>query len=470
MLFNSVTFAIFLPIVFAIYWMLQRNVRWQNLFVVGASYVFYGWWDWRFLTLIAFTSALSYVAGRRIQGGNQAKTWLTLAIVVNIAILALFKYYNFFVQSFADIFLGGNADKMLLNLILPVGISFYTFQAIGYVIDVYRKRLPATDDVVAFFAFVSFFPQLVAGPIERATHLLPQFAQRRKFNYHLAADGMRQMLWGLFIKTVVADRCGWYVDTVFEQYGIYSGGTLIVAALLFSVQIYGDFAGYSNIAIGCAKLFGIELMQNFKTPYFSRDIAEFWRRWHISLTSWFRDYLYYPLGGSRGSTAKTLRNTFIIFLVSGLWHGANWTFIAWGLYNAVLFAPLIVTHNNHRFQTVVASQKVLPTAKELLQMVLTFALCTVGWIIFRSSSMVSAYYYIGRMVHLRSGVTLGLPWITIAAVAIMFIAEWTNREKPHALHGILPHAAWLRPIVYLGLAACIALLSTQSQNFIYFQF
>ena len=317
MLFNSIEFAIFLPIVFLLYWFaFKKNLKLQNLFIVVVSYIFYGWWDWRFLLLIAFTSFCSWGSGLLIEKYREtpkkAKTINVLNIVLNLLILGVFKYYDFFVTSFANLFLDGKTDGLLLKIILPVGISFYTFQALSYSIDVYRGKLKATHDIVQFFAFVSFFPQLVAGPIERATNLLPQFEKPRKFDYNEAVDGMRQILWGLFKKIVVADNCAVYVDQVFNTYQAQTGSTLLLAAILFTFQIYGDFSGYSDIAIGTAKLFGIRLMRNFNVPYFSRDIAEFWRRWHISLTTWFRDYVYIPLGGSRCSKAKVIRNTFVI--------------------------------------------------------------------------------------------------------------------------------------------------------------
>ena len=342
MLFNSLGFALFLPVVFLIYWLLRRWHRWQNLFVLVASYYFYGCWDWRFLMLIAFTSAASYLSGLWIGAAEEGKRkWIMWGNVgINLLILGLFKYYDFFAQSFADLFLGGQADGLLLGLVLPVGISFYTFQALSYSIDVYRGAVRPTRDVVAFFAYVAFFPQLVAGPIERASSLLPQFQTSRHFDYALGVDGLRQMLWGFFKKMVVADSCALYVDHAFADMQGANGATLAVGAVLFSIQIYGDFSGYSDIAIGCAKLFGIRLRRNFDVPYFSRDIAEFWRRWHMSLTSWFRDYVYIPLGGSRVGRWRVVINTFVIFLVSGLWHGANWTFVAWGAFHALLFLPL----------------------------------------------------------------------------------------------------------------------------------
>lgn len=468
MLFNSAEFLIFLPIVFAVYWLLNKQRRLQNLWVVAASYLFYGWWDWRFLILIAFTSGLSWLSGIRIN--SRPKLWLWLSVVVNLAILGIFKYYDFFATEFASL-LGIQGDKLLLKLVLPVGISFYTFQALSYTIDVYKRKIEPTRDVVAYFAYVSFFPQLVAGPIERATNLLPQFLNNRRFDYSQSVDGMRQMLWGFFMKMAVADRCGWYVDQVWADYTHCSSGQLVMAAILFAVQIYGDFAGYSNIAIGCAKLFGINLRQNFRTPYFSRDIAEFWRRWHISLTTWFRDYLYIPLGGSRVSRAKVVRNTFIIFLVSGLWHGANWTFIAWGAYHALLFLPLILTHNNRKHTDTVAEGRILPTLRELVQMLTTFALCVVGWIIFRAGSIADAWLYISQIFGHGTGIgSLETPWLTIAFIAVMTIAEWIGRNHEHGLDLSGVTHTWLRVVIYYALTIVILLFSTQSENFIYFQF
>ncbi|MBR6291841.1 MAG: MBOAT family protein [Bacteroidales bacterium] len=468
MLFNSAEFLIFLPIVFAVYWLLNKQRRLQNLWVVAASYLFYGWWDWRFLILIAFTSGLSWLSGIRIN--RRPKLWLWLSVVINLAILGIFKYYDFFATELASM-LGIQGDKLLLKLVLPVGISFYTFQALSYTIDVYKRKIEPTRDVVAYFAYVSFFPQLVAGPIERATNLLPQFLNNRRFDYSQSVDGMRQMLWGFFMKMAVADRCGWYVDQVWADYTHCSSGQLIMAAILFAVQIYGDFAGYSNIAIGCAKLFGINLRQNFRTPYFSRDIAEFWRRWHISLTTWFRDYLYIPLGGSRVSRAKVVRNTFIIFLVSGLWHGANWTFIAWGAYNALLFLPLILTHNNRKHTDTVAEGRILPTLRELMQMLTTFALCVVGWIIFRAGSIADAWLYIRQIFGHGTGIEgLETPWLTIAFIAVMTFAEWIGRNHEHGLDLSGMTHTWLRVVIYYALTIVILLFSTQSENFIYFQF
>lgn len=471
MLFNSTEFLFFLPAVFAVYWLLQSKLRWQNLFVVAASYLFYGWWDWKFLLLIAFTSACSFASGLIIGDSHSRyrKAALVGNIAVNLAILGLFKYYDFFAAEFARL-LGLEGDRLLMHLVLPVGISFYTFQALSYSIDVYKGKIAATKDAVAFFAYISFFPQLVAGPIERATNLLPQFLQRRRFDYALAVDGMRQMLWGFFMKMAVADRCGWYVDQIWDAYTAASSGQLLLAAVLFSFQIYGDFAGYSNIAIGCAKLFGITLRLNFRTPYFSRDIAEFWRRWHISLNTWFRDYLYIPLGGSRVGKARVVLNTFIIFLVSGLWHGANWTFLAWGAFHALLFLPLLLGGTNRRNTDTVAGENSLPSLVDILQIMLTFALCTVGWILFRADSIGDAFRFVAGMVASGTGVSLPFPWLTIAFVVIMMVAEWFNRRNDHGLVLDAVRSPWLRALVYYAIILVAALFSSQNENFIYFQF
>ncbi len=470
MLFNSAEFLIYLPIVFAIYWSVRKNRRLQNLWIVAASYLFYGWWDWRFLMLIAFTSGLSWLSGAMMGRRRREKLWLWISVVVNLAILGLFKYYDFFAAELATL-LGVASDKVLLHLVLPVGISFYTFQALSYSIDVYRRKIEPTHDLVAYFAYVSFFPQLVAGPIERATNLLPQFLKERRFDYSLAVDGMRQILWGFFMKMAVADRCGWYVDKVWDDYASCSSDQLALAAVLFAVQIYGDFAGYSNIAIGCAKLFGISLRQNFRTPYFSRDIAEFWRRWHISLTTWFRDYIYIPLGGSRVSRWKVVRNTFVIFLVSGLWHGANWTFIAWGAYNAILFLPLILTHRNRKYTDTVAEGRILPSIGEVVRMLITFSLCVIGWILFRAGSIDEAFLFTRQVFCPGKGMcNLEFPWLTLVFIAVMAAAEWIGRNHEHGLdiRGVKP--VWLRITIYYSLAVVILLFSIKSENFIYFQF
>ena len=372
MLFNSLDFAIFLPIVFFLYWfVMQNNLRYQNALIVLSSYIFYGWWDWRFLFLIIFSSCLDYFIGNRLKTESQQskrKILLWFSIITNLGFLGFFKYYNFFLENFIDAFtlFGLQINTNSLNIILPVGISFYTFQTLSYTIDVYKHKLEPTEDFLAFSAFVCFFPQLVAGPIERATNLLPQFYRKRIFEYNKAIDGMRQILWGLFKKVVIADNCAEFANQIFNNSADMNGSTLFLGAVFFSFQIYGDFSGYSDIAIGVSRFFGFDLKQNFATPYFSRDIAEFWRRWHISLSSWFRDYLYIPLGGSRGGMWMKVRNTFAIFLVSGFWHGANWTFVIWGGLNALYFLPLLLSRNNRNNIGVVAEGKFLPSFGELI--------------------------------------------------------------------------------------------------------
>lgn len=486
MLFNSIEFIVFLPIVFAIYWRLRNQLKLQNLFVVIASYVFYGWWDWRFLILIAITSFCSWGSGLLITkkdenntedlGGGQnalfASKFLLIAnIVLNLGILSTFKYYDFFVREFGHIF-GISTDCLLLRIILPVGISFYTFQALSYSIDVYRGNIKPTKDIIAFFAFISFFPQLVAGPIERATNLLPQFLQKRTFSYEQGVDGIRQILWGLFKKIVIADNCAMYVDQVWATYDTQSGSTLLLAAILFTFQIYGDFSGYSDIAIGTAKLFGIKLMRNFNNPYFSRDIAEFWRRWHISLTTWFRDYVYIPLGGSRVGKWKIVRNTFVIFLLSGFWHGANWTFIAWGAYHAVLFLPLILLGMNRKYTNQVAEGRWLPTWKEAGQILLTFMFTVIGWIIFRATSISEAWSIMKGICDVS---LFSMPMVivgvkrTLLFIIVMLIVEWIDRDKEHAL-SLRGMPQWARFIVLYGLILIILEYMGHSQSFIYFQF
>ncbi len=475
MIFNSIDFLVFLPIVFILYWFVfKKNLRLQNLFVVAASYFFYGWWNWRFLFLIAFTSLCSWGSGlliKKKKDNDKSKAALAINvanIVVNLLILGIFKYYNFFIDSFFDIFPTLRNDHLLIKVILPVGISFYTFQALSYTIDVYRNKIEPTKDIVAFFAFVSFFPQLVAGPIERATNLLPQFLQKRVFDYASAVDGCRQMLWGFFKKMVVADNCAAFVDKIWNDIPAYSGSTLLFAAILFSFQIYCDFSGYSDIAIGCAKLFGVKLKRNFNVPYFSRDIAEFWRRWHISLTTWFRDYLYIPLGGSRVSKAKVVRNTFIIFLVSGFWHGANWTFIVWGAFHAFLFLPLILRGKNRKYTDNVATNRMMPTFKELVQMSFTFLLAALGWIIFRSDN-ISQTVQIFSSIFSTSLFQIPVLSKTFIFVLVMLVVEWINREKEHPFQ-IAIKSKILRYVIYYVIMLTIVLFSGNQETFIYFQF
>jgi D-alanyl-lipoteichoic acid acyltransferase DltB (MBOAT superfamily) len=411
------------------------------------------------------------------RGGVKLDKLISVAnIVLNLAILGVYKYFNFFSESLAEACsaIGIHLDSITLHLVLPVGISFYTFQALSYTIDVYKRKIEPAHDIIVFFAFISFFPQLVAGPIERATNLLPQFYRARTFEYDKAVDGCRQMLWGFFKKMVVADNCATVVNVIWSDYQQASGFKLLLGGILFTFQIYGDFSGYSDIAIGTARLFGFNLMRNFRFPYFSRDIAEFWRRWHISLTTWFRDYIYIPLGGSRCAQWKVMRNTLIIFLVSGFWHGANWTFIVWGAYHAILFFPLMLFGLNRKYTGEVAEGKLLPSVKEFFQMLLTFALVVIGWIIFRAENISQAWDYLSRMcssslfsVELHEGRK------SLLFVLIMLVIEWLQRSKEHGLQNIDVEVLKFRPIrvifYFLFIWIILLFLGTQ-ETFIYFQF
>ena len=481
MLFNSIDFAIFLPIVFVLYWFVaNKNFKLQNFLIVAASYLFYGWWDWRFLSLILFSTIIDYTIGQKLrveENETKRKVLLWSSILLNLGFLGFFKYYNFFLDNFitAFSFFGTEINANSLNIILPVGISFYTFQTLSYTIDVYKRKLEPTNDIIAFSAFVSFFPQLVAGPIERATNLLPQFYTKREFNYAKAVDGMRQILWGLFKKIVIADNCAQIANEIFNNSADYNGSTLVLGALFFTFQIYGDFSGYSDIAIGTSRLFGFNLKQNFAFPYFSRDIAEFWRRWHISLSTWFRDYLYIPLGGSRGGTWMKVRNTFIIFIVSGFWHGASWTFIVWGALNALYFLPLLLLKKNRANTNTVAEEKTFPSIKELSQMGITFSLTVFSWIFFRAENIEHAYSYISTIV---SKSFFSFPQSTDMGVKrtflmIMFfvIIEWLGRNEQFAIAKL--GLEWKRPIrylMYLSIILALFWFGGDKQQFIYFQF
>jgi D-alanyl-lipoteichoic acid acyltransferase DltB (MBOAT superfamily) len=484
MLFNSIDFAIFLPIIFALYWFVtQKNLRAQNILLLVASYYFYACWDWRFLFLLMFSTLLDYYTGLKMHDApNQAsrRFWLWLSIGINLGFLGVFKYFNFFAESFSDAMslLGLQVHPWTINVILPVGISFYTFHGLSYVIDIYKKRIPAERNFVEYAVFVSFFPLLVAGPIERATHLLPQIKQQRVFNYRQAIDGLRQILWGLFKKIVIADNCAMYANEIFSHSADYSGSTLALGALFFTFQIYGDFSGYSDIALGTARLFGIELLRNFAFPYFSRDIAEFWRRWHISLSTWFRDYLYIPLGGSKGSTWMKVRNTFIIFLVSGFWHGANWTFIVWGALNAIYILPSIVSRTNRNNLDIVARGKILPSIGELGSITVTFLLTVFAWIFFRAESLPAAIRYLRRIfsktffqVPYFPGIRTAIPVFVL--LFFFFLIEWLQREHQYGIQTF--GNRWNRVLRWgfyglLGIIIYYYALVVDKQQFIYFQF
>ncbi len=479
MLFNSLDFAVFLPIVFALYWVVGgRSLQRRNAILLAASYLFYGWWDWRFLGLLAFSTAIDYAVGRALEGAAQharRKLLLAVSVAVNLGLLGFFKYFNFFAAEFAQAFtlLGTPITAARLDIVLPVGISFYTFQTLSYSIDVYRGHLKPARDPIAFAAYVAFFPQLVAGPIERATNLLPQFASLRQFDRAKASDGLRQMLWGLFKKVVIADNCAPHVQAIFSDHAAYQASTVALGAFLFGLQVYGDFSGYSDIAIGCARLFGFQLMRNFAYPLFARDIAEYWRRWNISVTTWFRDYVYVPLGGSRGPLAQRIRNTLLVFMVSGLWHGANWTFIAWGALHGLYLLPQLIRGTNRRFLGPIAPGRLLPSGGEALRMLGTTALVCIGHIFFLGTDMRDVWSTLG---HLISPTLLSAPEISAPAlwplIAFLFMMEWRARDHQHALEQLGLHWSWpLRWSAYAFICFLLVMyMRTDEVPFFYFQF
>lgn len=479
MLFNSFAYLIFLPIVFLLYWNVCKSGRSKNILLIAASYVFYGWWNVRLLWLIFLVSIVAYIGGivvatKRVSPVVKRIT-LAFVIISNIATLVAFKYYGFFASSFVRILsvVGFTPDIPTLDLILPVGISFYSFQAISYVIDVYRGKSPATTDIWAFLVYISFFPQLVAGPIERASNILPQFLHdRRPFSYKRGVGGMQLILWGLFKKMVVADNAAEAVNIIFPQWESIGTINLWIGAILFSFQIYGDFSGYSDIAIGSARLFGIDLMKNFDLPYFSRDIVEFWKRWHISLTSWFRDYLYIPLGGNRKGKAKAMRNMFVVFLVSGLWHGANFTYILWGAYHAILHIPVKFFRKKGKKDE---GENVgrTPFYKDAFWMGITFLLVMVGWVIFRADSTTHALSYITSMFSHYTPAASIAGKIPLLWCAILVIIEWNARHKENPLafsdKGIWK-VSFVRWTSYVAIFLICLFFAGSPQEFIYFRF
>jgi alginate O-acetyltransferase complex protein AlgI len=477
MFFNSLSFAIFLPVVFLLYWFVfNKNKSSQNLILILASYYFYSCWDWRFLFLLVFSTFLDYYTGIRIEKAKTVigrKFWFWLSISINLGFLGIFKYYNFFADSFSQLLngFGLQTSPLLLNVILPVGISFYTFHGLSYVIDIYLKRIKAEYNFVDYSLFVSYFPLLVAGPIERATHLLPQVKVKRSFDFEKAKEGIYQFVWGLVKKVVIADTCATYANAIFDNYESMNSLSLLLGAVYFAFQIYGDFSGYSDMALGMSKLFGIDLLRNFNYPYFSRDIAEFWRRWHISLSSWFRDYLYIPLGGSSGGMAMKIRNTFVIFLVSGFWHGANWTFIAWGFINALYFLPLLLLKKNRSNMETVSLYWNWSSLRIILSMISTFGLSCLAWVFFRAKSIEDAFDYIGRIFTNQSFVPQYLEnerysYEIIILIVAFILVEWNSRTQVEPISGRYST---------LKLALCIVsimVLGTYSdyKEFIYFQF
>jgi len=482
MLFNSIDFIIYFIIVFNSYWFIfNKSIRLQNLFILVASYFFYAYWDWRFLSLIIISSIADYYIGLFLYNEKTERkrlTLLILSLIINLSILGFFKYFNFFIENFVSIiqFFDFKINLKTLNIILPIGISFYTFQTLSYTIDIYNKKIKPTNDIVVFLAFVSFFPQLVAGPIERASNLLPQFLNHRVFDYNLAKNGLKQILWGFFKKVVIADNCAIFVDTIFNNPAGNSGSTILLAGVFFAFQIYGDFSGYSDIAIGISKLFGFKLKKNFNYPYFSRDIAEFWRRWHISLSTWFRDYIYIPLGGNLGTTKRKIINIFIIFTISGFWHGANWTFICWGLLNAIYFLPLLLLHKNRRNTSTIAKDRIFPTLLESIKIFNTFILVTIGWIFFRSNSLQDLFYFLSeifsRSLFSRPIIDTAYFNQMLILIFILLLIEWNNREKEYGLMDIFnSYPLIIRWLFYSLIIFFIGMfMQTNETPFIYFQF
>ncbi len=475
MLFTSTAFVLFLPVVFGLYWAIGgKNVKAQNALLIAASFLFYGWWDYRFVLLLLATTGFDFYVGLqlgRIEDEHKRQAFFIASIAANLTALGFFKYFNFFSENFARLLhgFGFKGDAFTLQVLLPIGISFYTFHSMSYVIDVYHRRKEPCQDATAFFAFISFFPLLVAGPIVRATWFLPQFQNKRRFEDARTTDGLRQMLWGFFKKMVIADGCAHFVNPIFEHWDVQSAGTLAAGAVLFAFQIYGDFSGYSDIAIGTARLFGFHLLPNFRFPYFSRDIAEFWRRWHMSLTSWFRDYVYIPLGGSRHGLALAVRNTLIVFLLSGFWHGASWTFIVWGALHALYFMPLIISGKNRAHVDVPAQGRLFPSIKEALLMMLAFTQVCFAWIFFRAADLPQAFHYIGRM--------FATPWGDINVerriwlfIAIMMLVEWANRSREHGLEVESIRTRPVRWAIYAIVAMLTFYFGAPEQTFIYFQF
>lgn len=477
MLFNSTSFALFLTAVFIFYWFVFRNHKQQNLLLLVSSYSFYITWDYRFLSLLIVSTLLDYFSGLKIHNEHNPKVkylWLMFSFIVNLGILGAFKYYNFFLTSFVSIFsqLGFQVNEWTLQIIIPVGISFYTFHGLSYVMDIYAKKIIPERNIINYAVFVSFFPLLVAGPIERATHLLPQITQARYFSNAKAVMGLRQMLWGLFKKIVIADNCADYVTTIFSDYEQYSASSLILAAVLFALQIYCDFSGYSDIAIGTARLFGIDLLRNFAFPYFSRDIAEFWRRWHISLSSWFRDYLYIPLGGNKVNIWLRIRNIFVVFIICGFWHGANWTYVAWGTLNALYYLPLLILNKTRENLGIVGRGRCLPTLKEFFQIVFTFALVTCSWVFFRSNNIYDALMYLRRIATNSWFVKPELiPSSLTIQIIILLTIEWIGRADNFAIERLLIDKRRIfRWSLYYYIVLAIYFFFDNEQQFIYFQF
>lgn len=473
MLFNTVDFAIFFPIVLLLYWtVFKKSLRGQNAFLVAVSYLFYSFWDWRFVSLIFLSSVVDYFVGSFLgQTSNPFKRKMLLwgSLLFNLGLLFTFKYFNFFADTFIEAFslLGTEMKGTTWNILLPVGISFYTFQTLSYTIDIYRKKITPTKDPVAFFAFVSFFPQLVAGPIERASHLLPQFKKARVFDRQKSVDGLRLILGGLFKKMVIADNCALVANHIFENYQTESGSTLFFGAVFFAFQIYGDFSGYSDIAIGTSRLMGFDLMKNFKFPYLAQNVSDFWHRWHISLSTWFRDYVYIPLGGSRVSKPRLIFNIFVVFLVSGLWHGANLTFLAWGFVHALFVIPVILFVKK---EVSFDQKRKLPSLRQLFNIGFTFTIVTLAWVFFRAETITDALLYLKTIFSSSLFTMPNIPRSGVVLLGLYMVAEWIQRNREHVFDIEYVKSKGIRYAIYFTTIFCIFYFAGDLQPFIYFQF
>ena len=483
MLFNSISFLIFLPIVYGLYWWIQslenfkHTISVQNIVLLISSYFFYAYWNIWFLGLLIFSTSLDYFSGLKIEGSttNQnKKIWFWLSICINLGLLGLFKYFNFFSINLSELFrnFGWTYQPMLLLIALPVGISFYTFHGLSYVIDIYNDKIKAEKNILNYSLFVCFFPLLVAGPIERAQHLIPQLVQKKVFNRAKTIHGLQQMLWGFFKKIVIADNCAVFVNQIFSDYENLNSSSLFVGAIFFSFQIYGDFSGYTDIALGAARLFGIELFNNFSYPYFSKSINEFWKRWHISLTSWFRDYIYIPMGGNRVNPIRKVINTIIVFLISGFWHGANWTYISWGFLNSIFILPKTLsqkTQSNH-------SNKLLNKVFGTIQMLVTFLTVSILWVFFRSKSVYDALKYLQNLAYKWNAILPDFNGRKSALVLsiiifVFMIFEWIGKSYncPLAIMNSFKNK-WLKWGFYYAIIFCILYFYRGNDQFIYFQF
>jgi D-alanyl-lipoteichoic acid acyltransferase DltB (MBOAT superfamily) len=488
-LFNSIEFAFFLLIVFLIYWQLKSSGRIQNLLLLAASYVFYGWWDWRFLILLASISTFNYLIGIKIETGRgdwHKKFYLIVGLVINLGVLGFFKYFNFFINGFIDLvaLFGYQIQGVAIKVVLPLGISFYTFLSISYILDIYKDQISAERDYPDLLLALSFFPIILAGPIQRPSSLLPQIKSARKFEYTHAVDGMRQILWGLFVKIVIADNISPFVDQVFSNYPTLNGSTLFVGALFYTIQIYADFSGYSHIAIGTASLLGFRLMQNFKTPYYARDIVDFWKRWHISLTTWFRDYLFLPVSFSISWRIKTdkvllIRTDLFIYIIAslltwfltGLWHGANYTFLIWGLLHGLMLILYRIQAKPRK--RILKKLKITNDNIWLLitEGLLTFFFIVITWVIFRSESVHASFAYIQRMLSSSLFTSPGdLPLKEIVFAMLFLLAEFVKRHKSHPLQFNASDGLLIRWGIYVCLVVVILFFGGSARQFIYFQF